>query len=85
MFLISRFQLHPGVKASLAMDHKSILLQGPTAGGWWLRNDAPEVRLEPSVHLVEGRPQQAQQVVMKVLVKRDGMARIRWKLSAAEG
>ena len=85
LFLVARFQLHPEVKASLAMDHKSVLLQGPTGGGWWLRNDAPEVRLEPSVHLVEGRPQHAQQVVMRVLVKRDGTARIRWKLSAAEG
>jgi uncharacterized heparinase superfamily protein len=84
MFLVARFQLHPDVKASLAMDHKSVLLQAPTGGGWWLRNDAPEVRLEPSVHLVEGRPQQAQQVVMRVMVKRDGMARIRWKLSAVE-
>jgi uncharacterized heparinase superfamily protein len=82
MFLIVRFQLHPQVKASLAMDHKSVMLQAPAGGGWWLRNDAPEVRLEPGVHLVEGRPQHTSQVVMRALMRRDGTARVRWKLSA---
>ncbi len=84
MFLTVRFQLHPQVKASLAMDHKSVMLQGPTSGGWWLRNDSPEVRLEPAVHLVDGRPQHTQQIVMRTMVKRDGTARVRWKLSAAD-
>ena len=82
-FLTVRFQMHPDVKVSLALDHKSVLLQGPSSGGWWLRNDAPEVRVEPGVHMVEGRPQQTQQVVMRTLVKRDGTARLRWKISAS--
>jgi uncharacterized heparinase superfamily protein len=83
MFLIVRFQLHPAVKASLAMDHKSVMLQAPGGGGWWLRNDAPEVRVEPAVHLVEGRPQHTSQIVMRALMRRDGTARVRWKLSAS--
>ncbi len=61
-----------------------MLLQGAKSGGWWLRNDAPEVRLEPGVHLVEGRPQPSLQVIMRVPVRRDGTARLRWKLSATE-
>ena len=87
VFLIVRFQLHPEVRASLALDHKSILLQprGAKAGaGWWLRNDAPEVSLEPAVRLQDGRPHQAAQIVLRALIGRDGTVRIRWKLSRAD-
>jgi uncharacterized heparinase superfamily protein len=87
VFLTVRFQLHPEVKASLALDHKSILLQprGAKAGaGWWLRNDAPEVSLEPAVRLADGRPQQTNQAVLRCLMGRSGTARIRWKLSRAD-
>jgi uncharacterized heparinase superfamily protein len=83
-FLMLRFQIHPDVKASLAMDQKSVMLQGAKSGGWWLRNDAPEVRLEPAVFLLEGRPQATLQVAMRVPVRRDGVARLRWKLSAVD-
>jgi uncharacterized heparinase superfamily protein len=83
LFLVVRFQLHPDVKASLALDHQSVLLQPKAGGGWWLRNDAPEVSIEPAAHLHDGRPRHAQQVVMRVLVTREGAARIRWKLSGA--
>ena len=87
MFLTVRFQLHPDVKASLALDHQSILLQprAPKAGaGWWLRNDAPEAGLEPAVRLVEGRPHHTSQVVLRCLLGRSGTARIRWKLGRAD-
>lgn len=88
VFLTVRFQLHPDVKASLALDHRSVLLQPRSqdkggAGGWWLRNDAPEVSLEPAVRLTEGRPHHTVQIVLRGLLKRDGSARIRWKLSPA--
>jgi uncharacterized heparinase superfamily protein len=87
VFLIVRFQVHPEVRASLALDQKSILLQprGARAGaGWWLRNDAPEVSLEPAVRLQDGRPYPASQVVLRALLGRDGTVRIRWKLSRAD-
>lgn len=86
-FLVVRFQLHPEVKASVALDHQSILLQprGAKAGaGWWLRNDAPEVSLEPSVRLTDGRPHPTNQIVLRCLVNRAGTARIRWKLGRAD-
>lgn len=87
VFLIVRFQLHPEVKASLALDHQSILLQPRGAkgsGGWWLRNDAPDVSLEPAVRLVDGRPHHTSQIVLRCLLGRSVTARIRWKLSHAD-
>ena len=87
VFLTVRFQLHPEVKASLALDHKSILLQPRNAKGgfgWWLRNDAPDVSLEPAVRLADGRPHHTSQIVLRCLLGRSGTARIRWKLSRAD-
>ena len=87
VFLTVRFQLHPDVKASLALDHQSVLLQPRAAkggAGWWLRNDAPEVSLEPAVRLADGRPHATQQVVMRAMMGPGGQARIRWKLGHAD-
>ena len=87
VFLTVRFQLHPDVKASVALDHQSILLQPRTAKagtGWWLRNDAPEVSLEPAVRLTDGRPHPTSQIMLRVLLGRSGTCRIRWKLSPAD-
>lgn len=86
VFLTVRFQLHPDVKASLALDQRSILLQprGAKAVGWWLRNDAPEVRLEPAVRLADGRPHPTSQVLMRAPMGPEGQARIRWKLGHAD-
>jgi uncharacterized heparinase superfamily protein len=80
-----RFHLHPDCRASLARDNKSVLLRGPSDQGWWLRNDAAEVSLEPSAHFEDGQPRRAQQVVLKGQVRLDKGGRIRWKLSRAEG
>ncbi|HRD29809.1 MAG TPA: heparinase II/III family protein, partial [Caulobacter sp.] len=49
-----RFHLHPDARASLARDRKSVLLKGPSEQGWWLRNDAIEVSVEPSLHIEAG-------------------------------
>jgi uncharacterized heparinase superfamily protein len=80
-----RFHLHPDCRASLARDNKSVLLRGPSDQGWWLRNDAAEVSLQPSAHFEAGQPHRAQQVVLKGQVRLDKGGRIRWKLSRAEG
>lgn len=85
--LVVRFQLPPEVKASVALDHKSVLLQPRAArpgAGWWLRNDALEVSLEPAVRLQGGRPYPASQIVLKAPLGAEGGARIRWKLSRAD-
>ena len=68
------------------MDHKSVMLQAP--GGRGGRRLVAAQRLsraciEPAVHLVEGRPQHTSQIVMRALMRRDGTARVRWKLSAS--
>jgi uncharacterized heparinase superfamily protein len=85
--LVVRFQLPPEVKASVALDHKSVLLQPRSAkagAGWWLRNDAPEVSLEPAVRLLDGRPHAGTQIVLKAPLGPGGTARIRWKLAHAD-
>lgn len=80
-----RFHLHPDARASLARDKKSVLLKGPHDQGWWLRNDAIEVSVEPSLHIENGIPRRTVQVVMRGQASDDKGGRIRWKLSRAEG
>jgi uncharacterized heparinase superfamily protein len=79
-----RFHLHPDVHAQIARDNKSVLLR--TEGddrGWWLRNDAVEVVLEPSVHYRLGQPRRSQQIVLRGQARIAEGARLRWKLSPA--
>jgi uncharacterized heparinase superfamily protein len=79
-----RFHLHPDVQVQIARDRKSVLLKVEgEERGWWLRNDAIEVVLEPSVHYRLGQPRRSQQVVLRGQVRITDGARVRWKLSAA--
>jgi uncharacterized heparinase superfamily protein len=79
------FQLYPGATATVARDSHSVLLRTPTQGGWWLRNDAAEVRVEPAVHFQHGRPVPTAQVVLRGHFRAEKGGRVRWKLAAAEG
>ena len=80
-----RFHLAPEVKVSLARDQRSALLRGPSNKGWWLRNDAPEVALEPSVRFEQGQPRRTMQDrVCAGNVGLDGEARVRWKLTPVD-
>jgi uncharacterized heparinase superfamily protein len=79
------FHVHPGVRASLALDKKSVLLRAEGQDvGWWLRNDAAEVSVEASVHFHNGLPRRSQRVVLRGQARTDVAARIRWKLARAE-
>ena len=78
-----RFHVWPEVEASLARDGRSILLRGPSARGWWFRNDASRVLLEPSVCFHAGQPRRTVQVVLQGEVGAAG-ARVRWKLTPVE-
>ena len=78
-----RFHVFPDVEASLARDGRSILLRGPSNRGWWFRNDAPQVALEPSVCFRGGQPRRTVQVVLQGEVGQEG-ARVRWKLTPVE-
>lgn len=80
-----RFHLHPSVKASLARDRKSVLLQGPNSAGRWLRNDAEDVAIEHSVHYEDGQPRRSTQVVLRTQIRADQGGRVRWKLAAING
>lgn len=79
-----RFHLAPDVKVSLARDQRSALLRGPSNKGWWLRNDAPQVALEPSVCFEGGVARRTMQIVLRGDVGLDGQAKVRWKLAPVD-
>jgi uncharacterized heparinase superfamily protein len=79
-----RFHLHPDARASLARDNKSVLIKGASQVGWWLRSDAPEVLIEPSLHYEDGVARRSTQVVLRGQARSDTGGRIRWKLAQAE-
>jgi uncharacterized heparinase superfamily protein len=78
-----RFQVWPEMEASLARDGRSVLLRAPSGAGWWFRNDAPRVAMEPSVVFRGGLPKRTVQVVFGADVGAEG-ARVRWKVSPVE-
>ncbi|OYX04576.1 MAG: heparinase [Caulobacter vibrioides] len=80
-----RFHLHPEARASIARDGKSVLIRGPSNIGWWLRNDAVDVEIAPSAHFDHGLARKAGQIVLKSQVRPEVGAKIRWKLTKAEG
>lgn len=79
-----RFHLHPQVSALIARDRRSVLLKAEgDETGWWLRNDALEVALEPSVCHQDGLIRHGQQIVLRGQARLDAGAKVRWKISAA--
>ncbi|WP_421736155.1 heparinase II/III family protein [Caulobacter sp.] len=81
----ARFHLHPDARASIARDGKSVLIRGPSNIGWWLRNDAVDVEIAASAHFDHGQARKAGQIVLKSQVRPEVGAKIRWKLTRAEG
>jgi uncharacterized heparinase superfamily protein len=61
-----------------------LLRAGAKDSGWWLRNDAGEVEIEPSVHFHEGQPRRTNQIVLRGQVRVETGAKIRWKLVGAD-
>jgi uncharacterized heparinase superfamily protein len=80
-----RFHLYPGVQVSLARDRKSVLLRGRSGQGWWFRNDAAEVSLEPSLVFERGAARKTAQIVLRGVARTDGVTRVRWKILPAGG
>ena len=78
-----RFHLYPGLQVSLARDRKSVLLRGASGRGWWFRNDAAEVSIEPSIHFEAGAPRKAAQIVLRGVARTDSLTRVRWKIAPA--
>ena len=75
-----RFQLHPGVRAMVSQDRRSVLLKIEGASeGWTLRNDLLDIEIEPAVRTA--RP--SEQLVLRGLRRADSGARVRWRLSPA--
>lgn len=60
-----RFHLHPGVKASLARDNRSIILALPNREGWRFRSNCRRIAIERSIYCGEGGlPQSTEQIVI---------------------
>ena len=78
------FHLPPEVEAVVARDNRSVLLRGASSKGWWLRNDAVDVRVEPDVHFRDGQQLPTRQVVLLGHLRADRGGRVRWKLAAVE-
>jgi uncharacterized heparinase superfamily protein len=81
---VVHFHLTPEAQAVIARDNKSVLIRGDSDKGWWLRNDASDVRIEPSTHFRDGRPLSSVQIMLMGHVRADKGGRVRWKLSAVE-
>ena len=62
-----------------------MLIRGPNNIGWWLRNDAVDVEIAPSAHFDHGLARKAGQIVLKSQARPEVGAKIRWKLTRAEG
>ncbi|WDI30471.1 heparinase II/III family protein [Hyphococcus flavus] len=79
-----RFHLHPGVKASLARDKKSVILLLPNKEGWRFKSNCPELTLEKSVYCgLLGAPAASEQIVISARqFNLDGIGRlnVKWAL-----
>jgi uncharacterized heparinase superfamily protein len=81
---VAHFHLAPEVDAVVARDHRSVLLRGASGKGWWLRNDAVDVHVEPAVHYRDGQQIPTRQVVLMGHLRADRGGRVRWKLAPME-
>jgi len=82
--LAIRFHAAADVQVSIALDGRSVLLRGASNRGWWFRNDASEVVLEPSIQYQNGLPRRSVQVVLRGMVNAGAPTRVRWKLTPVD-
>jgi uncharacterized heparinase superfamily protein len=82
--LAIRFHAAADVQVSVALDGRSVLLRGASNSGWWFRNDAAEVVLEPSIQFQNGLPRRSVQVVLRGMINAGGPTRVRWKLTPVD-
>lgn len=68
-----RFHLHPGVRASLARDRRSVILLLPNKEGWRFKANAAALSLEKSVYCGDGgAPVATEQIVLRAAEVADG-------------
>ena len=62
-----RFHLHPGVKASMARDRRSVILSLPNKEGWKFRANIEALTIEKSIYCGAGAlPQATEQIVISL-------------------
>lgn len=84
-----RFHLHPGLRASLARDRKSVILLLPNKEGWRFKSNCRELALEKSVYCgASGAPAASEQIVIRGghFETRDPAAlSVKWALQRLDG
>ena len=84
-----RFHLHPGVRASLARDGKSVILALSNKEGWRFRTNASNIYLEKSIYCGErGLPAANEQIVIAPDVRAGegaGNVIVKWGINRMEG
>ena len=83
---IWRFHLHPGVKASLARDRRSVILALPNKEGWRFKSNCAVLSLEKTVYCGDGgKPVSSEQIVMRARDAANAMENVRWALRRLDG
>jgi uncharacterized heparinase superfamily protein len=78
-----RFPLHPEARASIANDGKAVLIRWGHEPGWWLRTDAAEIALAPTMRWCDGEPRATEVILLTGLFRLEAGGRVRWKLGRA--
>ncbi len=79
-----RFHLHPGVKANLLSDGKSVLMKLPRGGGWRLQSADGSLAVEESVYFGDGvARRKSLQIVLTGSLEGAG-ATFKWQINRVE-
>ncbi|GJL94326.1 MAG: heparinase [Hyphococcus sp.] len=85
-----RFHLHPGVKASLARDRRSVILLLGNKEGWRFKSNCPELFLEKSIYCGGGgAPVASEQIALMAsafpLQNGQECLKVKWALQRLDG
>jgi uncharacterized heparinase superfamily protein len=84
--IAARFHLHPSVKASLASDRTSVMLQLPDGEGWRFRAQVGELSLAESIYCGDGSEvRRSEQILIEAKAGWDEPASLKWALKRIEG
>ena len=75
---VLRFHLHPGVKASMSRDERSVLLVTPRREGWNFLAGSASIAIEESLYCAAGRRQPTRQIVIRPPEGQTGAIRLKW-------
>ncbi|NHK28502.1 hypothetical protein FF098_011345 [Parvularcula flava] len=81
---VIRFHLHPGIKASLSRDGRSVILVTPRNEGWTFLAGKADISIEKSLYCgAGGRKQATSQLVVRPRAGGDNATQIKWAFRKA--